>query len=123
MGAAHDEGNRATVGRDAERGTREIMRACLPDVGDGGEVAHADRSPGLAVRIIVGKRGAGIRSKGSLCRERRGHGDSEHYHVRETFSPRKRPIGRSEEHTSELQSLMRTSYAVFCLKKKNTKDH
>src|SRR3546814_6154194 len=30
---------------------------------------------------------------------------------------------RSEEHTSELQSLMRTSYAVFCLqKKKNTKD-
>src|SRR3546814_5483776 len=29
--------------------------------------------------------------------------------------------GRSEEHTSELQSLMRTSYAVFCLKKKSTK--
>src|SRR3546814_6259224 len=28
--------------------------------------------------------------------------------------------GRSEEHTSELQSLMRTSYAVFCLKNKNT---
>src|SRR3546814_10434978 len=27
---------------------------------------------------------------------------------------------RSEEHTSELQSLMRTSYAVFCLQKKNT---
>src|SRR3546814_4284836 len=30
-----------------------------------------------------------------------------------------RADGRSEEHTSELQSLMRTSYAVFCLKKKN----
>src|SRR3546814_9461862 len=29
-------------------------------------------------------------------------------------------ILRSEEHTSELQSLMRISYAVFCLKKKNT---
>src|SRR3546814_8087342 len=28
---------------------------------------------------------------------------------------------RSEEHTSELQSLMRISYAVFCLKKKNNK--
>src|SRR3546814_3027952 len=28
--------------------------------------------------------------------------------------------GRSEEHTSELQSLMRISYAVFCVKKKNT---
>src|SRR3546814_8184927 len=31
---------------------------------------------------------------------------------------RRRPGGRSEEHTSELQSLMRISYAVFCLKKK-----
>src|SRR3546814_5447107 len=30
---------------------------------------------------------------------------------------------RSEEHTSELQSLMRSSYAVFCLKKKNKKYH
>src|SRR3546814_3545484 len=29
-------------------------------------------------------------------------------------------VFRSEEHTSELQSLMRTSYAVFCLKKKKT---
>src|SRR3546814_5427355 len=32
-------------------------------------------------------------------------------------------IGRSEEHTSELQSLMRISYAVFCLKKKTTKNY
>src|SRR3546814_7400190 len=30
---------------------------------------------------------------------------------------------RSEEHTSELQSLMRISYAVFCLKKKNNKTY
>src|SRR3546814_10615491 len=33
---------------------------------------------------------------------------------------RARHLRRSEEHTSELQSLMRISYAVFCLKKKNT---
>src|SRR3546814_5316293 len=33
------------------------------------------------------------------------------------------PLGRSEEHTSELQSLMRISYAVFCLKKKKHHDH
>src|SRR3546814_3688669 len=32
------------------------------------------------------------------------------------------PSERSEEHTSELQSLMRISYAVFCLKKKKKKD-
>src|SRR3546814_6533508 len=31
----------------------------------------------------------------------------------------RRALPRSEEHTSELQSLMRNSYAVFCLKKKN----
>src|SRR3546814_1973661 len=32
------------------------------------------------------------------------------------------PIARSEEHTSELQSLMRNSYACFCLKKKTTQE-
>src|SRR3546814_10239012 len=32
-------------------------------------------------------------------------------------------LDRSEEHTSELQSLMRISYAVFCLKKKTTTNH
>src|SRR3546814_3118945 len=32
----------------------------------------------------------------------------------------RKAAGRSEEHTSELQSLMRISYAVFCLKKKKT---
>src|SRR3546814_4860064 len=39
-----------------------------------------------------------------------------------TPRPARRPqcCRRSEEHTSELQSLMRLSYAVFCLKKKNT---
>src|SRR3546814_945001 len=36
-------------------------------------------------------------------------------------SGRKDASGRSEEHTSELQSLMRISYAVFCLKKKKKK--
>src|SRR3546814_10623976 len=47
------------------------------------------------------------------------------------FQPRLAPRGlgdalrlrRSEEHPSELQSLMRISYAVFCLKKKNTYKH
>src|SRR3546814_4783458 len=33
------------------------------------------------------------------------------------------PAARSEEHTSELQSLMRISYAVFCLKKKKKSTH
>src|SRR3546814_1165980 len=37
-----------------------------------------------------------------------------------TFRRAARQAARSEEHTSELQSLMRISYAVFCLKKKKT---
>src|SRR3546814_9473694 len=37
--------------------------------------------------------------------------------------PSQAAIARSEEHTSELQSLMRISYAVFCLKKKKTIQH
>src|SRR3546814_4132002 len=36
----------------------------------------------------------------------------------ETLADKIDPLVRSEEHTSELQSLMRISYAVFCLKKK-----
>src|SRR3546814_7644247 len=40
---------------------------------------------------------------------------------RQLHQVRDLPAARSEEHTSELQSLMRISYAVFCLKKKNQK--
>src|SRR3546814_2275309 len=46
--------------------------------------------------------------------ERLQQGDPE----REGAGPAHQGFGRSEEHTSELQSLMRISYAVFCLKKK-----
>src|SRR3546814_4222406 len=44
----------------------------------------------------------------------------ERYPVRDYRRRRLRCCWRSEEHTSELQSLMRISYAVFCLKKQNT---
>src|SRR3546814_3797611 len=40
-----------------------------------------------------------------------------------TLAPALSPFERSEEHTSELQSLMRTSYAVFCLKTKQQRQH
>src|SRR3546814_3318266 len=39
-------------------------------------------------------------------------------HSGRSFRKRCAPVSRSEEHTSELQSLMRISYAVFCLTKK-----
>src|SRR3546814_2141575 len=44
--------------------------------------------------------------------------------LRDLHAQTDRRLARSEEHTSELQSLMRISYAVFCLKKKkNTKSN
>src|SRR3546814_1828078 len=46
----------------------------------------------------------------------------EHPGQRQAASPQPPRPSRSEEHTSELQSLMRISYAVFCLKKKPTQN-
>src|SRR3546814_5672283 len=46
--------------------------------------------------------------------------EGRHFH-RRARQLRQQEAQRSEEHTSELQSLMRSSYAVFCLKKKKTK--
>src|SRR3546814_5389068 len=66
---------------------------------------------GHAVRALFGARRFLARAL-SIGRSRR------HLHAAiEQQSGADRP--RSEEHTSELQSLMRLSYAVFCLKKKN----
>src|SRR3546814_5550768 len=47
------------------------------------------------------------------------HGKRDPGPVRTMVPAEKQREARSEEHTSELQSLMRISYAVFCLKKKN----
>src|SRR3546814_3085408 len=69
-----------------------------------GRRAHA-RAQHRQRRIAARVRAAG-RNRPSLPRRARGTGAGE----------------RSEEHTSELQSLMRISYAVFCLKKKKTKN-
>src|SRR3546814_7107367 len=59
------------------------------------------------------------------CRDRRIYGPSRKELERVVRSQRQDYLDtwliRSEEHTSELQSLMRISYAVFCLKKKKQK--
>src|SRR3546814_2214052 len=53
-------------------------------------------------------------------RRRRGGAKQLKFVLSTTDSNKSSCFRRSEEHTSELQSLMRISYAVFCLKKKNT---
>src|SRR3546814_1768181 len=75
--------------------------------------------------------GTGVRD--GLCRpvarqgaERKGCANLRRYgggKVAIAYSHPSIMVCRSEEHTSELQSLMRNSYAVFCLKKKKKKSH
>src|SRR3546814_1899054 len=70
----------------------------------------AVRRPHIGGSPERGDRPRGVRNRARLCQGARG-----------LRQPADRPSGggvRSEEHTSELQSLMRISYAVFCLKKK-----
>src|SRR3546814_2858456 len=69
-----------------------------------GEGHHAVGSPGE--RHAEGDERGEAADDGALQPHPRWHGEEDQ-------------LQRSEEHTSELQSLMRRSYAVFCLKKKN----
>src|SRR3546814_1716742 len=67
-------------------------------------------------------RSGGRRVSAARCESRPGPGrDSRLLSPWPAWIANKHLERRSEEHTSELQSLMRISYAVFCLKKKNEK--
>src|SRR3546814_2564756 len=92
------------VALDLRRGALEARGA--DDAAHGGGQVHLrdDRLEPLAV--------GGVRN---LARNPAAMAGVGHQHA---ITARQRQIGRSEEHTSELQSLMRISYAVFCLKKK-----
>src|SRR3546814_8344945 len=59
-----------------------------------------------------------MRSDAHLLVRLAGHGGLAAHHRRPAAAHRLPGLGRSEAHTSELQSLMRISYSVFCLKKK-----
>src|SRR3546814_1784712 len=72
--------------------------------------AQRTHVPAMAVREV----------QDAVCHHRR-HPDAGGAVARAISSTRSISPRRSEEHTSELQSLMRISYAVFCLKKKHTK--
>src|SRR3546814_7383166 len=73
-------------------------------------------------RLQMGGDGGELRLGGGLRQRRRMREDAKGRRKRERRCKCKdsEVFHRSEEHTSELQSLMRISYAVFCLKKKKT---
>src|SRR3546814_8492529 len=83
-------------------------------------MATKDKTGGLLI-VHTGKgKGKSTAAFGMVCRAI-GHGMKVGVvqFVKGKWETGERKV-RSEEHTSELQSLMRISYAVFCLKKKNT---
>src|SRR3546814_20625302 len=78
-----------------------------------GELGQPDRIRSLAAQPNHAVVQLGDRLFGQLVRAQRAA------HARQRLGTNQQL--RSEEHTSELQSLMRNSYAVFCLNKKNKK--
>src|SRR3546814_5525361 len=94
----------ATCGRSKARSKVEHARVCvkLPDIQH--IRSHGSRQDGVILRLLTNiQLGVPFTHIVLLCNS----------------SACRRRFGiRSEEHTSELQSLMRISYAVFCLKKK-----
>src|SRR3546814_2058579 len=81
-----------------------------------GDDAIAERQGVLAGEVLqlVGALAADVVIVRGLAADDAAEGDV----AVEAVAPREEVHRRSEEHTSELQSLMRISYAVFCLKKK-----
>src|SRR3546814_5866634 len=77
----------------------------------------------LPLRLSPSSANTGVGTSNRIEREIRFKQTSSSPHRRRPKATLERTLRRSEEHTSELQSLMRISYAVFCLKKKITKKH
>src|SRR3546814_10180094 len=82
------------------------------------------RKTGGSPSLLVRPANSSAQAVGAACHgrdwQRRVRSPRHLAPLRPEFPIRPRSALRSEEHTSELQSLMRISYAVFCLKKKNT---
>src|SRR3546814_103163 len=103
------------VRRDAKRCPRRIVKIHLVDVAVRYGIVAIAIPFGIPARDAEGQ---------LIVDERNGHRAFCQTHVviadAKASITRKIAPWRSEEHTSELQSLMRISYAVFCLKKKKT---
>src|SRR3546814_7538000 len=105
-------------------GTLTVEEGSLYDFLDliGRNIGALEGHPLQAVQLELGRLLRLIHTYNPIGRAQKNV--AHHYDLSDTlydlFLDKDRQYSRSEEHTSELQSLMRISYAVFCLKKKKT---
>src|SRR3546814_9424821 len=85
----------------------------------GGTAIQGPRASALAIAMAQGRH-MEVRQNGKAVARVSLDGSAAALRYMDARQGRAGTVTRSEEHTSELQSLMRISYAVFCLKKKNT---
>src|SRR3546814_3948902 len=85
------------------------------------DIVDADAEGLRESRLGEARRNADAHRAGCQLEQRKAPGGVEPVEQRREIAHCAEPC-RSEEHTSELQSLMRNSYAVFCLKKQKPKD-
>src|SRR3546814_2976502 len=97
-------------------GTRHLTEKMLPLMSEGSAIVSISSNGGLgwSRRIPVLMEAIGQQGFDAFMKWCEANPDT----VREGYSFSKELVIRSEEHTSELHSLMRTSYAFFCLKNK-----
>src|SRR3546814_6689406 len=107
----HDE-------RHSTRGRANTLRLALS--GQLGPDAFASDELHATMDLCVGCKGCKRECPTGIDMARMKTEFLHHWHKKHGLGLSDKMIARSEEHTSELQSLMRTSYAVFCLKKKQT---
>src|SRR3546814_2185176 len=95
-----------------------------PDQRDDAQARRGGRGRGFAQadRHLSGGVDAGAAGLMGFTRRREG-AKARRFSIAVRAELVEAPFFRSEEHTSELQSLMRISYAVFCLKKKKNQKH
>src|SRR3546814_5767723 len=93
------------AGRALQAGDRLPLKNAAAEEGDEHELADSFDYGSGPVRVVLGPQEDRFTAAGTAT------------FLSETYTVTKE-ADRSEEHTSELQSLMRISYAVFCLKKK-----
>src|SRR3546814_5449083 len=95
----------------------DVCSSDLPDRGAGSPSLSSSGDTGKAYGAASGRVGSPWSSHANRAAAQRNSLGGKESPINRTES------GRSEEHTSELQSLMRISYAVFCLKKKKNRNN